>query len=95
MSGGVAYVWDKDADFKSKCNMGTFELENVKSEADVTELRRLIENHLKYTDSAVADHVLANWSAELPRFLKVMPTDYKRVLEEMAAEEELTAAVGS
>ena len=94
MSGGVAYVWDRNGDFTSMCNTGTFELEKMQSEADISELRHLIENHLKYTGSTVAEQVLNNWSDELPRFLKVMPTDYKRVLEETAAEEPL-AAVGS
>ena len=94
MSGGIAYVWDKDGDFASKCNTGTFELEKMQSEADISELRHLIENHQKYTGSTVAERVLENWSEELPRFVKVMPTDYKRVLQELAAEESL-AAVGS
>ena len=94
MSGGVAYVWDRNGDFESKCNQGTFELEDVVDDIDISELRQLIENHLKHTGSTVAKVVLDNWSEELPRFRKVMPTDYKRVLMEMK-EEELTAAVGS
>ena len=94
MSGGIAYVWDREGDFDDKCNTGTFELEKIHSEADIIELRHLIEKHLKYTGSTVAEHLLNRWSDELPRFVKVMPTDYRRVLEEMAAEESL-AAVGS
>ncbi len=94
MSGGIAYVWDKDGDFASKCNTGTFELESL-SDADVAEMREMIEKHQQYTGSTVAEQILGNWESELSRFVKVMPTDYKRVLEEMAAEEELTAAVGS
>ena len=58
-------------------------------------MREMIEKHQQYTGSTVAEHILGNWESELSRFVKVMPTDYKRVLEEMAAEEELTAAVGS
>jgi len=95
MSGGVAYVWDKDNDFASKCNMGTFELEAMEAEEDIAELRQLIENHARYTGSTVASEVLDNWANELPRFKKVMPTDYKRVLMEMAAEQELSAVAGS
>jgi glutamate synthase (NADPH/NADH) large chain len=95
MSGGIAYVWDRDGSFESKCNMATFELEAVEADADIEELRSLIEKHAAYTGSTVAEHVLGNWQKELGRFIKVMPTDYRRVLEEMAAEEELTAAVGS
>lgn len=95
MSGGAAYVWDTKGDFASKCNAETFELEKVQSEADISELRQLIEKHLQHTGSTVAQQILDNWSQELSRFHKVMPTDYKRVLEELAAEESLTAAVGS
>ncbi|MBT7372241.1 MAG: glutamate synthase large subunit, partial [Gammaproteobacteria bacterium] len=95
MSGGIAYVWDRDGDFESKCNVGTFELEKVQIESDVADLKILIENHEKYTGSTVARQILDNWSAELSKFKKVMPTDYKRVLMELAKEEEQTAAVGS
>jgi len=95
MSGGVAYVWDKNNDFASKCNLGTFELESVQSDADISDLKHMIKMHKKYTGSIVATQILDNWSAELTHFVKVMPTDYKRVMEEMATEEELTAAAGS
>ena len=95
MSGGVAYVWDTDGDFSGKCNTGTFELETVQSEADISELKNMIQKHEQYTGSAVARQILDDWSSELQKFIKVMPTDYKRVLEELAAEEALTAAVGS
>ena len=95
MSGGIAYVWDKDGGFASKCNKQTFDLEKVQFDADINELRQLIEKHKKYTGSTVAGYILDNWSNELGRFVKVFPTDYKRVLEEMATETELAAAVGS
>lgn len=95
MSGGIAYVWDTDGDFSSKCNTGTFELEPVELDADINELKQLIENHEKYTGSVVARKILDNWDEEVSRFKKVFPTDYKRVLNEMASEVEPTAAVGS
>jgi glutamate synthase (NADPH/NADH) large chain len=95
MSGGIAYVWDKDGDFERMCNSETFELESVEVAGDIDELRTLIENHQKYTSSNVAEHILNNWEAELSRFVKVMPTDYKRVLEEMSVADVITAAVGS
>lgn len=95
MSGGVAYVWDTDGDFSGKCNTGTFELETVQSEADISELKNMIQKHEQYTGSVVARQILDDWPSELHKFIKVMPTDYKRVLEELAAEEALTAAVGS
>ncbi len=103
MSGGIAYVWDKAGDFASKCNLGTLELERVETDADINAMRQLIENHLKYTDSVVAKHLLSNWHRELTHFIKVMPRDYKRVLEDQSkktpqtqpAEEALTLAASS
>ena len=95
MSGGIAYVWNEDGDFQRMCNSETFELEGVEANEDINELRTLIENHKKYTGSAVAENILNNWKTELTRFVKVMPTDYKRVLEEMSRENIATAAVGS
>ena len=58
------------------------ELEKVVADEDVAELRELIEQHLNRTQSTVADKLLANWDEVLAQFVKVMPTDYKRVLEE-------------
>lgn len=84
MSGGIAYVWDPDGDFPKQCNMELFELEGVADHNDVLELKTLIEDHLGYTESPVAKSILDNWEASLAQFVKVMPTDYKRVLEERA-----------
>ncbi len=98
MSGGIAYIWDKDGDFRTQCNMGMVELFNVEDAHDAEELQDLIEKHFKYTGSAVAKRILDNWSATLPQFIKVYPTDYRRVLEATAAhvaiepEEELDEA---
>jgi len=82
MSGGIAYVLDKAGDFSSKCNLGSFELEELTDEADIEELRSLIENHHRYTASTVAEELLNSWNDSLKQFVKVFPTDYKRVLEE-------------
>ncbi len=82
MSGGIAYVWDKDATFARHCNMGMVELFPVKEAKDAAELRTVIEAHLKYTQSAVARKILEHWDVELPRFVKVYPRDYRRVIEE-------------
>ena len=82
MSGGIAYIWDRDAAFSGRCNKGMVELFPVKEKEDVTELRTLIENHLKYTQSTVAKQILDHWDNCLPQFVKVYPTDYRRVLEE-------------
>jgi glutamate synthase domain-containing protein 3 len=88
MSGGVAYVLDVDGDFEKKCNPGTVELEPVEEAEDVAELRELIEQHREYTGSTVAKRVLDDWPDVLGRFVKVMPTDYKRVLEERKRHDE-------
>ncbi len=82
MSGGVAYVWDRDSILLENCNLGTVELEKVTAAEDRNELREMVERHLETTNSTVARKVLENWDAELRRFVKVMPIDYKRVLEE-------------
>ena len=91
MSGGVAYVWDRDQDFRKQCNDETYELEAVIDEADIAELKHLISRHLQYTDSPVARAILENWDSSLPQFVKVMPTDYKRVLLERARAQEKQA----
>ncbi|MBZ0166171.1 MAG: glutamate synthase large subunit, partial [Candidatus Omnitrophica bacterium] len=82
MSGGIAYIWDKDGDFAGKCNMGMVELFPVELPEDIAELKTLIQNHRDYTGSTVAEGVLNNWDAALPQFVKVFPTDYRRVIEE-------------
>jgi glutamate synthase (NADPH/NADH) large chain len=92
MSGGIAYVWDKQGTFERQCNKGTFELEPMTSDADIAELRTMIQNHKKHTQSTVADHILSHWDAELPHFVKVIPTDYKRVLQALAEEQKVSAA---
>ena len=91
MSGGIAYVWDQDKDFERQCNMESFELEPVQDATDIEELKTLISNHLRYTGSTVAQQILDNWDASLQHFVKVMPTDYKRVLAEMAAKSQTQA----
>jgi glutamate synthase (NADPH/NADH) large chain len=82
MSGGIAYIWDPHDRFLANCNLGMVELEKVEAEEDVAELRELVEKHARYTKSCPAAKVLEDWDACLPQFVKVMPTDYKRVLQE-------------
>jgi len=84
MSGGVAYVLDMAHSFAPKVNKGTIELGPVKDPQEVAELRALIEDHRHYTGSEIADRVLRNFHRFLPMFVRVMPLDYKRVLEEEA-----------
>jgi glutamate synthase (NADPH/NADH) large chain/glutamate synthase (ferredoxin) len=87
MSGGVAYVLDEEGAFARRCNMGMVGFDPLSTD-DAIELRAMIEEHLKRTDSPVAARVLADWDGLLGRgaFVKVMPHDYKRVLAELAQE---------
>ena len=82
MSGGVAYVYDPADEFSTQCNMEMVELERVEAEQDVNELKHLISKHLEYTESTVAQAMLDDWDNAVQAFVKVMPTDYKRVLQE-------------
>ncbi|MEX2025816.1 MAG: glutamate synthase-related protein, partial [Pirellulaceae bacterium] len=94
MSGGIAYVFDPQHDFLTRCNLGTVALERVESPDDVADLLEMIELHHKYTGSTVAEGVLHQWPEILGQFVKVMPTDYKRVLAERAKhDEEMEAGV--
>jgi glutamate synthase (NADPH/NADH) large chain len=86
MSGGVAYVWDPRKELLANCNLDTVELEPVEDETDIAELKELIEKHQNYTGSEVAGRILDGWDATLGQFLKVMPIDYKRALQEQASE---------
>jgi glutamate synthase domain-containing protein 3 len=94
MSGGIAYVWDRNGDFKAKCNLGTVDLEQIEEDEDIAELRELIGLHHEYTGSTVAERVLDAWPEILSEFVKVMPVDYKRVLgERRKHDEEMEATV--
>ncbi|KAF2859209.1 glutamate synthase-like protein [Piedraia hortae CBS 480.64] len=87
MSGGIAYVLDLHHDFVDKVNQEMVELSDVTDEKEVAYLRGLIEDHHHYTGSELAARVLLDFERALPRFVKVLPTDYKRVLEEEAAQD--------
>jgi glutamate synthase (NADPH/NADH) large chain len=88
MSGGIAYVWDPQQDFSAKCNTGTVDLEVVAEDEDIVELREMLELHREYTGSPVAAKILDEWQTSLKQFVKVMPTDYKRVLAERKRHDE-------
>ncbi|KIL69620.1 hypothetical protein M378DRAFT_97356 [Amanita muscaria Koide BX008] len=87
MSGGIAYVLDMAHTFASRVNMEMVELGMVTDPREIAALRSLIEDHRHYTGSEVADRVLHDFHHLLPLFVRVMPLDYKRVLEEQAARE--------
>ncbi len=82
MSGGTAFVLDEAGTFQSRCNTGMVELEPMTTKEDKQLLHRLITKHFMYTGSRKAKQVLDAFEATLPKFVKVMPVDYKRVLEE-------------
>lgn len=82
MSGGIAYVLDEVGDFDYYCNKGLVELSPVEDKADIRELQGMISKHLMYTQSTLAEKVLTNWDEYLPKFVKVIPFEYKKVLEE-------------
>jgi glutamate synthase domain-containing protein 3 len=82
MSGGVAFVLDEQSSFERLCNKDMVSLEAVESEEDVALLRGMVERHLEWTGSGVAERVLDNFEEQLPKFVKVMPNDLKRVLKE-------------
>lgn len=80
MSGGIAYVWNKDGDFDYYCNMEMVELSLVEEYADQKELQQLISNHYRYTRSQLAKQMLDHWSDYVGQFIKVIPFEYKKVL---------------
>jgi glutamate synthase (NADPH/NADH) large chain len=83
MSGGIAYVWDRHGEFTINCNLELVELERIeKATEEELEIRDLIARHAKYTGSVPAKAAIADWQTFLRQCVKVMPTDYKRVLEE-------------
>ena len=87
MSGGVAYVLDADNKFSTRCNLELVDLDKVTGEEDITILRMMIQQHQRHTKSELAKEVLANFDDLLPKFVKVFPRDYKRVLQKMKAEQ--------
>jgi len=102
MSGGIAYVLDEDNSFETRCNMAMVDLEPVTGDVgneltrltddmtghDAERLHKLLENHARYSNSQRARDILDNWDSYLPKFRKVMPTEFRRALNELAQETE-------
>ncbi len=80
MSGGVAYILDEQGDFATRCNTQMADIESL-DEEDLETIYRMIQKHADYTNSHKATKVLANWQEMATKFVKVMPRDYKRVLQ--------------
>jgi len=107
MSGGVAYVYDEDGQFAKRVNLAQVALEKVlpaaeqadagipmhKGQADEALLKKLIEDHHRWTGSLRAREILDNWPASMAKFVKVFPHEYRRALTEMGAKQEATAVV--
>lgn len=88
MSGGIAYVYDENGDFYQHSNLEMVLLERVEEEEDIAELRGLIDNHIQYTESAIASRIVQDWDASLSKFVKVIPKDYKKMLQQIRKAEE-------
>ncbi len=82
MSGGIAYVYDGAGDFASRCNTEMVAVERLEDSEDLDLVRGLMERHVECTGSGVAERLLRDWPKVAERFVKVMPLDYRRVLEE-------------
>ena len=107
MSGGVAYVFDEDGLFGKRVNLAQVTLEKVlpaaeqaeagvpmhKDMADEALLKKLVEDHHRWTGSLRAREILDNWAAYLPKFVKVFPHEYRRALTEMGAKQEAASTI--
>ena len=82
MSGGVAYVWNKTGDFDYYCNMEMVELSLIEDSATRKELHELIRKHYHYTGSHLAGKMLDNWDKQVDEFIRIVPIEYKKVLQE-------------
>lgn len=90
MSGGIAYIYDKKSTFRNRCNTEGLNLDPVTEPADIATLKELIENHYNYTLSPQAQRILENWESELPKFIKVLPEEYKQALIRLEKENLIT-----
>jgi glutamate synthase domain-containing protein 2/glutamate synthase domain-containing protein 1/glutamate synthase domain-containing protein 3 len=90
MSGGIAYVYDPDRRFDSRCNLDMVDLELVLDPREIEELTGMIRRHVRFTGSARGRRILDDWEACLPFFVKVFPMEYRRVLGKMTKEDEAT-----
>jgi glutamate synthase domain-containing protein 3 len=107
MSGGIAYVLDLEGDFARRCNPAMVELEPLLPESeqqaklapelwhdtqsDEAIVKRLVENHARYTGSRRAAEILEKWAQYRPKFVKVFPKEYRRALGELAAQKKAAA----
>ena len=83
MSGGIAYVYDEAGDFYKRCNLEMVRLERLENAAEIAELEALIRSHVAHSGSARGEAVLADWEDSLAKFVRVIPKDYQRMLEQI------------
>ncbi|WP_211750187.1 glutamate synthase large subunit [Paenibacillus sp. Marseille-Q4541] len=83
MSGGIAYVYDPEGTFLSRCNLEMVLLERIEDTSEAADLRGMIRRHTDYTGSKVGEHILEHWQQEIQNFVKVIPKDFKRMLEQI------------
>ncbi len=88
MSGGIAYIYDENNSLSKRINRGSVDLDRVETLEDETEVKSMIEDYVRYTSSKEAVEILSNWDISKKSFIKVMPVDYKRVLQEQAQKKE-------
>ncbi|MFA5928037.1 MAG: glutamate synthase subunit alpha, partial [Candidatus Margulisiibacteriota bacterium] len=87
MSGGIAYVFDKYGLFDYFCNKGMVELSNVAEKEDLDTIKSMITKHFKYTKSTLAEKILSSWDSYSGLFVKVMPVEYRKVMEHKKLQE--------
>jgi glutamate synthase (ferredoxin) len=81
MSGGIAYIYDENGQFGHKCNQEMVSLQTLSDQGEIEEVRAMIQRHVDATCSPLARRLLSTWSAALPKFVRVIPKDYERMLE--------------
>jgi glutamate synthase (ferredoxin) len=81
MSGGIAYVLDEEGTFASRCNTGMVELGPLDDAEEIKRVHALIVRHRQYTGSKLAQRILDDWQSHVGKFVKVLPTQYRMVLE--------------
>ena len=81
MSGGIAYIYDEYGNFANNCNQEMVSLQTLSDPAEISEVQALIQSHADNTHSPQAKRILANWKKALPKFVRVIPKDYERMLD--------------
>jgi len=81
MSGGIAYVLDEEGDFHIRCNQDMSDLGPIEDPDEIEDVKKMIQSHINYTSSSLGQEILDDWNTYLPKFVKVMPRDYRRILE--------------